>query len=103
MQPDRDELILAKTIERKRRELARRKAEEDLKDIVPIKKEYWLDDETDAFLKAAARELFEKYPDLPLKRKERVIEMLSDEVEKLPDRNIKRVVRDLVNRSIDYD
>jgi hypothetical protein len=101
------DIVLQGILKRKREELLKRqeeeklkKAEEDLKDLDVVHKDYYIDVESEAWLKSATQFLFEEFPNLDIGKKREVVKRLTDEVTTKgpPGEPMKVVVRDTVNK-----
>lgn len=77
-----------------------KKAEEDLKGLDVVHKDFYIDMESEAWLKSATQFLFEEFPGLDIETKREVVKSLTDEVTLRgpPKDPMKAVVRDAVNR-----
>jgi|GEM_PF-1740289 len=107
--PDTHDIVLQGILRRKHEEwlkeqerLKLRKAEEDLKDLDVVHKDYYIDMESEAWLKSATEFLFKEFPDLDIGTKRRVVGELADEVtiKGPPKEPMKVVVRDTVNKVV---
>jgi len=103
---DTHDLVLQGILRRKREEwlkkqgeLKLKKDEQDLKELDVVHKDYYIDVETEAWLKSATEFLFSEFPDLDIEAKRDVVGRLTDEVTTKgpPKEGIKVVVRDMVN------
>ena len=85
---------------RRQEELKLKKAEEDLKELDVVHKDFYIDMETEAWLKSATEFLFKEFPDMDIEKKREVVKELTDEVtvKGPPKEPMKVVVRDTVNR-----
>jgi hypothetical protein len=77
-----------------------RKAEEDLKELDVVHKDYYIDMETEAWLKSATEFLFDEFKNLDIETKREIVRQLSDEVtiKGSPNEPMKVVVHNTVNR-----
>ena len=84
---------------KKQGELKLKKDEQDLKELDVVHKDYYIDMETEAWLKSAAEFLFSEFPNLDIETKREVVKRLTDEVTTKgpPKEPMKVVVRDMVN------
>jgi hypothetical protein len=84
---------------KKQEELKLKKAEEDLKELDVVHKDFYIDMESEAWLKTATQFLFDEFPDLDIEKKRQVVKRLTDEVtiNGAPKQPMKVVVRDTVN------
>ncbi len=101
------DVVLQGILKRKHEEWLKRqeeeklkKAEQDLKELDVVHKDYYIDMESEAWLKSATQFLFEEFPDLDIEKKRKAVRELTDEVtvKGPPDEPMKVVVRDVVNR-----
>lgn len=85
---------------RKQEELKLKKAEQDLKELDVVHKDFYIDMESEAWLKGATEFLFKEFPGLDIEQKREVVKRLADEVTtKGPsEKPMKAVVRDAVNQ-----
>jgi hypothetical protein len=77
-------------------------AEKDLKELDVVHQDFYIDMETEAWLKSATKFLFDKFPDLDIEVKRKTVKMMTDQVTVSgpPTEPMKVVVRDTVNRAI---
>ncbi len=103
------DIVLQGILKRKRREWLKRKeeekaekAEQDLKGLGVVSEKYYIDMETEAWLKSATELLFREFPGLDIGKKREVVEWLADQVSTKgpPEEPMKAVVRDAVNRVV---
>ncbi len=106
---DSHDIVLQGILRRKREEqlkkqdeLRLKKAEEDLRNLDVVHKDYYIDMETEAWLKSAVEFLFKEFPNLDIKTKREVARQLVDQISITgpPREPMKVVVRDTVNRVI---
>jgi len=106
---DTHDIVLQGILKRKREQwqkeqekLKLKKAEEDLKNLDVVHKDFYIDMESEAWLKSATQFLFKEFPDLGIETKREVVRRLTDEVTtKGPSKDpMKAVVRDAVNRAV---
>jgi hypothetical protein len=93
------DLILRGLKERARRLAEKKEGEEGVKNLKDIKEDYYLDLESDAYLKSAVDVLFKEYPRLKIEKKRKVMDRLGDMINKTgpPEKSVKVLVDDLVN------
>jgi len=105
--PDTHDLVLQGILRRKREEwrkeqerLKNMKAEQDLKDLDVVHKDYYIDMETEAWLKSATEFLFKEFPDLDIEIKREAVKQLTGQVSTFgpPKEPMKVVVRNIVNK-----
>jgi hypothetical protein len=106
---DNSDIVLQGILRRKREEwlkqqeaLKLEKAEEDLKGLDVVHKGFYIDMESEAWLKSATEFLFREFGGLGLETKRAVVKSLADEVTTRgpPKEPMKVVVRDAVNRIV---
>ena len=106
---DTHDIVLQGILRRKKREWLKRqeelkleKDEQDLKELDVVHKDYYIDMESEAWLKTATEFLFEEFPDLDIEAKRESVRRLTDEVTTKgpPNEPMKVVVRDTVNKVI---
>lgn len=87
---------------KKQEELKLKKDEDNLKELDVVHKDFYIDMETEAWLKTATKFLFDEFPDLDIETKRKVVKMLTDEVtiKGPPEEPMKVVVRDTVNKAL---
>jgi len=104
---DTHDIVLQGIMRRKRKELEKmqkaeelKKAEEELKSLDVVHKDFYIDMETEAWLKAATEFLFKEFPQLDIGKKRMVVKMLTHEVtiKGPPSEPMKVVVRNTVNK-----
>ncbi|MBN2518555.1 MAG: hypothetical protein JXB14_06920 [Candidatus Altiarchaeota archaeon] len=97
---DTEDPVIRGLIERRREQLRKEHEERAIKDLEPIREGFWLDMESEAYLKDAARILFKDYKNLEIRKKRRVMEELSDMITQRgpPDQPVKILLRDIANK-----
>ncbi len=87
---------------KKQAELKLKKDEEDLKNLDVVHKDYYIDMESEAWLKSATEFLFKEFSGLGIETKRKIVAQLADEVtiKGPPDGPMKAVVRNAVNRAV---
>jgi hypothetical protein len=107
--PETHDVVLQGILRRKREEwlkqqeaLKLKKAEEELKGLDVVHKDFYIDMESEAWLKGATDFLFREFADLDIETKRAVVKQLADEVTTRgqPKGPMKAVVRDAVNRIV---
>ena len=96
---DNRDLILKGLEERAKRLAEKKEGEEGVKNLKDVKEGYYLDLESDAYLKSAVEVLFKEYPRLKIEKKRKVMERLGDMINNNgpPEKSVKVLVDDLVN------
>lgn len=106
---DTHDIVLQGILRRKREEWLKQQAEmklrrdeEDLKGLDVVHKDFYIDMESEAWLKSATEFLFREFADMGLEAKRAVVKQLADEVTARgpPKGPMKAVVRDAVNRVV---
>jgi hypothetical protein len=84
---------------KKQERLKQKQAEEDLKELDVVHRDYYIDMETEAWLKSATDFLFSEFPGLDIDKKREVVRRLTDKVSMTgpPKEPMKVLVRDTVN------
>jgi len=95
-----EDIVLKGIMERKKRKSEKEHQERSIKDLESIREDFWLDIESEAYLKDAARILFKDYKNLPADKKRRVIEELTGMVTRRgpPEKPVKVLLKDIVNK-----
>ncbi len=95
-----EDRVLRAALERKRRELERKRGEEELRNLDYVTRKYYLDEEAREWLGRAIGVLFRDYPKMGLEMRRRVVEELAGEITRSgpPRERLENVVRDAVNR-----
>lgn len=98
----RHDLIIRGLAERQRKKQERERAEKELRELRSVKSKFYLDLEAETYLNNAADLLIKEYPNLSPQRKERVIEELTSMIGKngMPDKPVKILLRELVNKAL---
>jgi hypothetical protein len=106
---DTHDIVLQGILKRKREAWLREQAalklkkdEEDLKKLDVVHKDFYIDMESEAWLKSATEFLFKAFKNLDIETKREIVKQLADEVtiKGPPKEPMKVVVRDAVNRVI---
>lgn len=107
--PETHDIVLQGILKRKREQwlkeqerLKLKKAEQDLKDLDVVHRDYYISMEAEAWLKSATEFLFKEFPNLDIETKREVVHRLTDQVSMKgpPTEPMKVVVRDAVNEVI---
>lgn len=107
--PETHDMVLQGILRRKHEQwlkeqekLKLKKAEQDLKELDVVHKDYYVSMEAEAWLKSATEFLFKEFPNLDIETKREVVRRLTDQVSSKgpPAEPMKVVVRDTVNEVI---